>query len=312
MSSNRTLTGSQSTASIASLLAMLLCLPLFVHARSLDDIQAAGTLSVAVYRDFPPYSWEDNGDARGVDVEIARHLARGLGVDLTLHWMVPDENLEDDLRNHVWKGHYLARIEDGPMLKREVADVMLRAPYDREYAFKVDQDGRVMNDLVHFFAPYQRERWMLLIDDQQIESIENLAIFMYDKVGVEIDSLPDFYLSSAFRGRLKNNVLHYTTVFDALADLPEKKVAAVMGMQSQMQWGRLRLDTPERYQAVDIPLPNLTKPRWEVGMAVKDAYRALGYALEDVITELVNSGEMERIFASYGVDYLRPEHYRVQ
>jgi len=47
-------------------------------------------------------------------------------------------------------------------------------------------------------------------------------------------------------------------------------------------------------------------------MAVKDAHRALGYALEDVITELVNSGDMERIFASYGVDYLKPEHYRVQ
>ena len=306
------LTGSQSTASITSLLVMLLCLPLFSHARSLDDIQATGFMSVAVYRDFPPYSWEENGEAKGVDVDIARHLAQGLGVTLTLHWMIPDENLDDDLRNHVWKGHYLARIEDGPMLKREVADVMLRVPYDREYAFKVDQDGRVMNDLVHFFAPYQRERWMLLIDNQQIESIENLAIFMYDKVGVEIDSLPDFYLSSAFRGRLKNNVLHYTTVFDALDDMPAKKVAAVMGMQSQLQWKHQQLTPVERFRPVDIPLPNLTKPRWEVGMAVKDAHRALGYALEDVIGELVKSGEMDNIFARYSVDYLKPEHYRVQ
>ena len=295
---------------ISLLMSLLACEQAF--ARLYDDVMASGYIRIGMYKDFPPYSYMEEGKAAGLDVEIAQRIAEAFDLELQMHWIIPDENLEDDLRNHVWKGHYLARIEDGPMLKREVADVMLRAPYDREYAFKVDQDGRVMNDLVHFFAPYQRERWMLLIDDQQIESIENLAIFMYDKVGVEIDSLPDFYLSSAFRGRLKNNVLHYTTVFDALADLPEKKVAAVMGMQSQMQWGRLRLDTPERYQAVDIPLPNLTKPRWEVGMAVKDAHRALGYALEDVITELVNSGDMERIFASYGVDYLRPEHYRVQ
>ena len=50
----------------------------------------------------------------------------------------------------------------------------------------------------------------------------------------------------------------------------------------------------------------------EVGMAVKDAHRALGYALEDVIGELVKSGEMDNIFARYSVDYLKPEHYRVQ
>ncbi len=301
--------GKQSTASIASLLVMLLCLPLLSNARSLEDIQDDGTLSVAVYRDFPPYSWEEDGKAKGVDVDVAKHLADGLGVELTLRWMTPDENLDDDLRNHVWKGHYLARIEDGPMLKREVADVMLRVPYDREYAFKVDQDGRVMNDLVHFFAPYQRERWLLLIDQQQIDSIENLAIFQYDKVGVEIDSLPDFYLSSAFRGRLKTNVVHFTTVFDALADLPDKKVAAVMGVQSQMQWGRLQLAEPDRYRAVNIPLPNLMKPRWDVGMAVKDDHRALGYALEDTVTELVNTGEMANIFSRYGVDYIKTDHY---
>jgi ABC-type amino acid transport substrate-binding protein len=283
-------------------------------ARSLEDVQESGELSVAVYRDFPPYSWEVDGKAMGFDVEIARALAKGLGVKLHLHWMIPDENLDDDLRNHVWKGHYLARIEDEPMLRRDVADVMLRAPYDREFAFKVDPDGRVINDLVHFFAPYQRERWELLIDRQQLETIENLATFMYDKVGVEIDSLPDFYLTSAFRGKVRNNVVHFTTTADAIAALKEGEVAGVMGMKSQLEWGMQQLgdSQAERYQLADIPMPNLVSRYWEVGMAVKNDHRALGYALEDVVTAMINSGDMTRLMAQYGVEYLKTEQYLVQ
>ncbi|MFK4754349.1 transporter substrate-binding domain-containing protein [Oceanobacter antarcticus] len=280
--------------------------------RSLEDVQESGELSVAVYRDFPPYSWEADGKAMGFDVDIARTLAKGLGVRLHLHWMIPDENLDDDLRNHVWKGHYLARIEDEPMLRRDVADVMLRVPYDREFAFKVDQDGRVINDLVHFFAPYQRERWELLIDRQQIESIENLAIFMYDKVGVEIDSLPDFYLTSAFRGKVRNNVVHFTTTADAVTALGTGEVAGVMGMKSQLEWGMQQLGNPERYQLADIPMPNLVSRYWEVGMAVKDDHRSLAYALEDVVTAMINSGDMKKLVAQYGVEFLKTEQSLVQ
>ncbi|MGB1092602.1 MAG: transporter substrate-binding domain-containing protein [Oceanobacter sp.] len=278
-------------------------------ARSLEDIEDDGTLSVAVYRDFPPYSWEEDGTAKGIDIEIAKELAKGLNVELELHWMIPDENLDDDLRNHVWKGHYLARIEDGPMLKREVADVMMRVPYDREFAFKVDPDGRVINDLVHFFAPYQRERWELMIDSEQVESIENLALFMYDKVGVEIDSLPDFYLSSAFRGMIGKNVIHHTTPYDAMSAMDEKKVAAVMAMESQLLWGQQQLSKPNRFRIADVPFPNLTKRYWEVGMAVKDDHRSLAYSLEDVITRMVNSGEMDKLFNSYYANYHKTAHY---
>ncbi|WP_221801459.1 substrate-binding periplasmic protein [Oceanobacter mangrovi] len=286
-----------------------------VQARSLDDVKDSGVISVAVYRDFPPYSWLDGETARGFDVDIAEALAAGLGVKLQLHWMIPDENLDDDLRNHVWKGHYLARIEDEAMLRREVADVMLRVPYDREFAFKVDPDGKVINDLVHFFAPYQRERWELLIDREQIDSIQNLAIFNYDKVGVEIDTLPDFYLVGAFRGMLRKNVVHYTTTMDAVEAMGKGEVAAVLGMQSQLQWGRAKLNQQageERYVIADIPMPDLPHRFWDVGMAVKDDYRGLAYELEEVINQLVFSGQMASIADRYHFPFLKTDHYLVQ
>ena len=211
------------------------------QARSYDDLMAAGEILIAVYRDFPPYSYQEEGHDRGVDVELAQAIAAGLGLELKLHWMIADENLDDDLRNHVWKGHYLAREEEGVMLKRNVADLMLRVPYDREFAYKIDPDGRVINDLVHFFAPYQRERWALTYDAEKMAPFENLAVFQYDTVGVEIDSLPDFYLSGAFRGRLLSNVEHFSSTQLALEAVDRQQVSAVMGTQSQLQWGALRL-----------------------------------------------------------------------
>ena len=295
--------GKQRSASITSLLVMLLCLPLLSNARSLDDVRASGVVSVAVYRDFPPYSWEDNGVAKGVDVEVARAIAKALNVQLQLHWMIPDENLDDDLRNHVWKGHYLARIEEGSMLKLDVADVMLRVPYDREFAFKVDQDGRVINDLVHFFAPYQKESWVLAVDSVKVPTIENLALFQYEKAGVQIDTLPDFYLSGAFRGILRNNIVHFTTNQDAMKAMAKGEVAGVMGTKSQVLWGITRLAKPEQYRLADVPFPNLVTPSWEIGMAVKDDARDLAYAAEDAVTEMVQSGRMAEVFQQYGAVY---------
>ena len=90
------------------------------QARSYDDVMASGFIEVAVYNKFPPYSFKDeNGVAKGIDVELAQHIARQMKLEVKLRWMTPDETLDDDLRNHVWKGHYLGRT---------VADVMMRVP----------------------------------------------------------------------------------------------------------------------------------------------------------------------------------------
>ncbi|MEH6825489.1 MAG: transporter substrate-binding domain-containing protein [Motiliproteus sp.] len=294
------------------LVVMLVCLlSSLVQARSYDDLMADGTILIGVYRDFPPYSYEEQGQAKGLDVELAQAIAAGLGLTLELYWMIADENLDDDLRNHVWKGHYLARDERGPMLKRNVADVMLRVPYDRDFAYKIDPDGRVINDLVHFFAPYQRERWALTYDSEQLEPFENLAIFQYDKVGVEIDSLPDFYLSGAFRGRLLGNVKHFGSTQQALQAIDAKAVSAVMGMQSQLQWGLPRLARSEQMLVADVPFPNLVKRSWDVGMAVKDSHRQLAYAVEDIVDGMVKSGQFAKLYQGYGVVYSKPDRYRL-
>ena len=38
------------------------------QARTLAEVQAAGVLRVTVYRDYKPWSWEENGARKGIDV----------------------------------------------------------------------------------------------------------------------------------------------------------------------------------------------------------------------------------------------------
>ncbi len=115
-----------------------------VKVRAFDDIIESGVLKVAMYENFPPYSYQQDGQPRGVDVELARKLAEGLGLKLEVLWVTPDETLDDDLRNFIWKGHYLR--------PGVLADVMLRVPYDREFAYKRNELGEVINELVVMFA----------------------------------------------------------------------------------------------------------------------------------------------------------------
>ena len=113
----------------------LACLALCAAAPARADwqkVQQSGSLKVAVYNEFAPFS--DKGS--GIDIDIAEALAKKLGLKLSLLPFPAGENLNDDLRNMVWKGHYLGY---GP------ADVMLHVPVDK----KLMAD----NDKVEIFAP---------------------------------------------------------------------------------------------------------------------------------------------------------------
>ncbi|CAI3805635.1 hypothetical protein GLGCALEP_03787 [Pseudomonas sp. MM221] len=71
---------------------LLWCTAVQAQVRNYDAIIAAGELKVAVYKDFAPYSFEDHGKPRGVDVELAQALATALGVRLQLIWAPPGKS----------------------------------------------------------------------------------------------------------------------------------------------------------------------------------------------------------------------------
>lgn len=281
-----------------------------VLARAYDDVIDSGYLTVGVYRDFPPFSYLKDDQPAGLDVELGREIAKRMDLDFKIHWVTPDENLEDDLRNNVWKGHYLDKNEEQPLALKQLADVMLRVPYDREYAYRQDvQTGEMVNEQVVMFAPYQRESWRVAFDSKKVESVETMAVFRYHTIGVEIDSLPDFYLTSAFGGTARKNVRHYKNAQDAFESMQDGEVDAVMAMRAEVD-NLLHENPNDQYQIAHNGFPSMGKQKWDVGMAVKSTYRQLGYAIEEVVDGMVRNGEMEALFGRYGITYELPELYK--
>lgn len=280
-----------------------------VDARYYDDVIDSGYIRIGTYRDFPPYSFEQNNQPAGVDIEVGKRIADALGVELQVHWITPDENLGDDLRNHVWKGHYLDKDPDVPLAQKTLADVMMRVPYDRDYAYMRESTGELTNEQVVLFGPYQRESWRIAFDSQKIDEVSTVAVFQYHPIGTEVDSLPAFYLTSAFAGRLRKNTHHFPSMPAAFAAMTNGKVDAVMGMRAEVDW-QLHQRGDSRYKVGENGFPMMGKQKWDLGMAVKHTYRQLGYAVEEVVDTLVRSGEMAQIYQQYGLTYEKPGLYQ--
>lgn len=275
------------------LLAAAVCLaalPQAGQARDLDTVMKTGSLRIGVYRDLPPFSSMKDGRLVGIDVDIGAEIARRLGVSVSYMQLTADENIDDDLRNGVWKGSVLGG--------GGVADVMLHMPVDREL--------NIRNDLVVLFGAYHREEFRIARDPVRTKGIETLAVYATHKIGVELDTLPDFYLSGAFGGQLRRSVVHYPTVEAAVVGLVDGEVAGVMAPASQLEAGLV--DHHSRFEIAAAPTPGLGKGAWDVGMAVKHTYRALGYAVGDIIDAMETDGTLKTIFAAHGVTWRPPEH----
>ncbi|MEL6837882.1 MAG: transporter substrate-binding domain-containing protein [Pseudomonadota bacterium] len=252
----------------------------------LDQIQDQGHMLFAVYEDFPPYSWEEGGQPRGVDVEIARLIAEDLGVEARFNFVDAGETLEADLRNNIWKG---------PIIGGRVSNVMMRVPYDSSFKCRVEQ--------VVFTGQYAAESIAIAYDKASYPEEKPIpAYFRYDSVGVENDSIADFYLSSFAGGQMAGNVQHFTTMADAMSALNAGQVMAAMGPLGQIEYGLS--DSSDVHQP---PLAGFAVSKWTLGVAVNFRYRPLSYAVDDAVNYALQDGRIAAIYADYGLSFQEPE-----
>ncbi|WP_172151449.1 MULTISPECIES: substrate-binding periplasmic protein [Pseudomonas] len=269
--------------------------------RSYDSIIESGVLKVALYEDFPPYSFQQDGQPRGVDYEVAQALASGLGLKLELIWAPAGEKLDDDLRDYIWRGHYLR--------PQVLADVMLRVPYDREFSHMSNEFGELVNELVVMFGPYQRERWQVAYDRRRLEAVPSVAVFQQHPIGVEVDSVPSFYLSSVFDGMLSGKTHHFTNPQAAFAGMKKGEVDAVMAMRGEIDW-QVKQAADSNLALAENAYPNMGRQVWDIGMAVHESNRQLAYALEEKLEELILAGDIKQLYGRYGLRYELPGLYQ--
>ena len=282
-------------------LALLCCQAAQAQVRSYDQMIAAGELKVAVYKDFAPYSFEDGGTPRGVDVELAQALAKAMGVQLKLIWAPAGEKLDDDLRDYIWRGSQLHN--------QQLADLMMRAPYDHEYTQKRNDQGELENGHVVMFGPYQNEQWQVAYDRRRLDKVASVAVFQEHPIGVEVDSVPSFYLTSVFNGMLAAKTRHYPNVPQAFTAMKAGEVDAVMAMRGEIDWQVHEAHDPQLALAENA-YPNMGRQRWEIGMAVHESNRQLAYAVEEALEGLIRDGSLQAIYSHYGLRYEVPEMYQ--
>lgn len=269
-------------------LALLLgLLPAPALARPLDRVKASGVLVVSVYRDFAPWAFEENGEAKGIDVDLGKLLAESLGVRAEFMIRAADDNVDGDLRANVWRGD---------IVERKRADVMMHVPLDHELALR--------NREVVICCGYGGERMGIAYDPARVP-VKSFAAFRSRRVAVELDTTADIWLSAAFNGVLGPSIDRGRTFADAAEIFRSGRDPALVAPLAQLQWAVRGLSQPVTVE--EWPMPGIVKSSWPIGLAVRDDSRDLGHALDAAIEDARADGRLAALHARWGVTWLEPK-----
>ncbi|HEY6870273.1 MAG TPA: transporter substrate-binding domain-containing protein [Novosphingobium sp.] len=260
-------------------------LPDPLAAAPLAKVRADGRLRVGVYADNWPWSWTDGGVLRGIDVDLGRALAAGLGVVAEVVEFLAGDDLAADLRNVVWRGG---------LLGFRPCDVMLHVPFDRQLMLE--------NDQVAILAPYCREGLAMLCGPEGGDCEVPPPQFKGKRLAAETATISDAYLLGGFGGVLRTGVRHYQSARQLMEAVGKGEADVAMGTKAQVE--AAMHDWPDAgLKRRKGPIPALATPGWDVALAVKDNSRTLGDALEGVMAGLAARGELVAIFARQGVEW---------
>jgi ABC-type amino acid transport substrate-binding protein len=245
-------------------------------------LREAGHLKVAVYNDLAPFS--DHG--QGIDADLGAALAVKLGLKSTLLPFNAGDELGDDLRNMVWKGHYLGY---GP------ADVMLHVPVDRMLM--------TANPQVEIFAPYYVETVRLVCSRKAIPQFDGVASLAGKRIGVEKVSISGMVMLGEGGGRFRDQVHIYPTAVEALEQLKAGALDAVLATRAQIE---SVMKGDPAFPLQEVPFDRLPRGGWAIGMAVRKDNVGLARQLQAALNDMAASGELRTLFAKYGVQVVRP------
>ena len=256
----------------------------------LAKIQASGVLKVGVYKNNAPFSEGPVADMNGLDIDIAKALAKQMQLKLTLLPFDAGENMGDDLRNMVWRGHYLGY---GP------ADVMIHVPVDK---FLMQQNRQVL-----IFSPYMRQTQVLLHDTAVLPMISGPEDLKGFKVAAERGTGTASVLMAHNAGMLMSQVSLYSTGVEAAKAVIDGKAAAAFVMRSQAESILSQSQSqPAHWSMSPLSLYGVPENGWPLGIAVKADYKDLAQAMQKAMQELRGSGELLSIFKSHGMTLTSP------
>ena len=255
----------------------------------LAKIRASGVLKVAVYKANPPFSDGVGADMAGLDVSIAGALAKELGLRLSLLPFDAGENMDDDLRNMVWRGHYLGY---GP------ADVMLQVPVDRHL---MNENRQVL-----IFAPYMRQVLMVLHDKRKLAEVASPEDLKGLPLAAERGSGAASVLMGYSGGLLRQQVAIFDTGMLAANAVANGTAAAAYVTRAQAEAVMFQHKAASHLQLSPLQLPGLPGNGWPVGMAIKNTHKELAQAIDAAMAALRSRGDLQALFRQHGLTLTAP------
>lgn len=289
---------SMSVCSVVSRRKILAAIPLLLGAHGLvsaqdpsamEKIKTRGVLKVAIYKDNAPYSDGPTADIQGLDVSLAKALAAKLNLQLALLPFDAGENMNDDLRNMVWKGHYLGY---GP------ADMMIHVPVDR---YLMNENKQVL-----IFGAYVREHLVVLHNKSKIANVDNPEDLTGKTIAVEKGSGAASAMMGYRGGLLREKVSIFKDGTDAASAVLSGQAQAAYVSRAQAEAAIHASTIKGDWALSTMPLPGVMPAGWPLGMAVKADNRELATALDDALAALRQSGELLKIFQSHGLTLSAP------
>jgi ABC-type amino acid transport substrate-binding protein len=285
--------GLQRRTLLAAALPFALGLPTLALAQektALEKIRANGTLKIALYKENEPYSDGDMAKMTGLDVSLGEALAQALQLKPAFLPFDAGENMGDDLRNMVWKGHYLGY---GP------ADVMLHVPVDKYF---MEQNRQAF-----IFAPYAREHLVVLHNPKTLEQVHSPEDLADKTIAVEQGTGAASAMLGYKGGLLREKVALYKSGLDAAKTVLEGKADAAFVSLAQAEAAVFALKRERKDWAFSrLTLPGVPPNGWPLGMAVKADNKELASLLDSALDTLRANGTLLKIFQSHGLTLAAP------
>lgn len=282
------------------LAAALLCLVAAVaaapgggaQARPLDEVVQSGFLRVIVYTEFKPFSWEtEDGKVAGIDADLGRAIARELGVEAKIIARGAGEKVDDDIRSNIWQGPRTGGVK---------GDVMMHVPMEKELIAR-NSEAAISN-------AYYHEHVVLALKRGVHGEAGGLADFEDGKdrkLACQFATSTHYFLAFALDGKIRNNVSPFVKFESAAENFLEGGSSGLMGRRAQIEAALKDADVDIVYSQPKFP--GTLRSAWNIGTAVREDSRDLGYAVGRALGKLRSSGEMKDIFNRYGLTYVEPQ-----
>ena len=237
-----------------------------VQARTLEEVKAMGSVLACASPDALPYATNKPG-LPGFQIELAQEIAKGLGVSLSMEWILPRRR---------------ANVVN--------CDLQFDAISDPEKRSK----GKHRQS-----QPYNKSGVVLGLAGNSAVVSKQVELLQGQRIGVMINSTP-----AEFLGKAGASLVPYAFQSDMIEDLAKGELYG--GAVSTASLSYFVLQNPQSgIKMVDM-FDESTGLTWNVAVNIRNTDAAMVQAVDKVLDDLLASGKLAEIYSHYGIALRKP------